>query len=98
MGNTKLTDKQKVTTMADSDYVFGNFGGKVGQMSITDFRSNLNENDNMVLNELAFYIDVNSASYLGSSRVDVGGNLHMRALWEASAVSVIMDALSLIHI
>ena len=41
MGNTKLTDKQKVTTMADSDYVFGNFGGKVGQMSIQDFRSNI---------------------------------------------------------
>lgn len=33
-----MTDKQKVTTMADSDYVFGNFGGKVGQMSIPDFR------------------------------------------------------------
>ena len=36
-----MTDKQKVTTMADSDYVFGNFGGKVGQMSIPDFRSNI---------------------------------------------------------
>lgn len=36
-----MTDKQKVTTMADSDYVFGNFGGKVGQMSILDFRSNI---------------------------------------------------------
>ena len=42
MSNVKITDKQKVTTMADSDYVFGNFGGKVGQMSITDFRSKLN--------------------------------------------------------
>ena len=41
MANTKMTDKQKVTTMADSDYVFGNFGGKVGQMSIPDFRSHL---------------------------------------------------------
>ena len=36
-----MTDKQKVTTMADSDYVFGNFGGKVGQMSIPDFRSQI---------------------------------------------------------
>ena len=41
MSNVKMTDKQKVTTMADSDYVFGNFGGKVGQMSIPDFRSNI---------------------------------------------------------
>ena len=86
-----MTDKQKVTTMADSDYVFGNFGGKVGQISITDFRSNINENDNMVLNELAFYIDVNSASSLGSTRVDVGGNMHMRAMWEASHVDILMD-------
>lgn len=77
--------------MADTDCIFGNFGGKVGQMSITDFRSNLNENDNMVLNELAFYIDVNSVSSLGSTRVDVGGNMHMRAMWEASHVDILMD-------
>ena len=77
--------------MSDTDCIFGNFGGKVGQMSITDFRSNLNENDNMVLNELAFYIDVNSASSLGSTRVDVGGNMHMRAMWEASHVDILMD-------
>lgn len=77
--------------MADTDCIFGNFGGKVGQMSITDFRSNLNENDNMVLNELAFYIDVNSASPLGSDRVDVGGNMHMRAMWEAAHVDILMD-------
>ena len=77
--------------MADTDCIFGNFGGKVGQMSITDFRSNLNENDNMVLNELAFYIDVNSPSSLGSTRVDTGGNLHMRAMLEASEVDALMD-------
>lgn len=77
--------------MADTDCIFGNFGGKVGQMSITDFRSNLNENDNMVLSELAFYIDVNSASSLGSTRVDVGGNMHMRAMWEAAHVDILMD-------
>lgn len=86
-----MTDKQKVSLMADTDCIFGNFGGKVGQMSITDFRSNLNENDNMVLNELAFYIDVNSPSSLGSTRVDVGGNMHMRAMWEASHVDILMD-------
>ena len=91
MGNTKITDKQKVSLMSDTDCIFGNFGGKIGQMSITDFRSNLNENDNMVLNELAFYIDVNSPSSLGSTRVDVGGNMHMRAMWEAAHVDILMD-------
>lgn len=91
MANVKITDKHKVSLMADTDCIFGNFGGKVGQMSITDFRSNLNENDNMVLNELAFYIDVNSPSSLGSTRVDVGGNMHMRAMWEAAHVDILMD-------
>ena len=86
-----MTDKQKVKTMADSDYVFGNFGGKVGQMSIPDFRSHLNDNDNQVLNDVAFYIDVNSASSLGSTRVDTGGNLHMRAMLETSEVDALMD-------
>ena len=91
MSNTKITDKQKVSLMSDTDCIFGNFGGKVGQMSIPDFRSHLNDNDNMVLNELAFYIDVNSASSLGSTRVDTGGNLHMRAMWEAAHVDILMD-------
>ena len=91
MANVKITDKQKVSLMSDTDCIFGNFGGKVGQMSITDFRSNLNENDIMVLNELAFYIDVNSPSSLGSTRVDVGGNMHMRAMWEAAHVDILMD-------
>lgn len=91
MSNVKITDKQKVSLMSDTDCIFGNFGGKVGQMSISDFRSNLNENDNMVLNELAFYIDVNSPSSLVSTRVDVGGNMHMRAMWEAAHVDILMD-------
>ena len=91
MTNVKITDKQKVSLMADTDCIFGNFGGKVGQMSISDFRSNLNENDNMVLNNLAFYIDVNKASSLDSTSVDVGGNMNMRSLWENSAISILMD-------
>ena len=77
--------------MADTDYIFGNFGGKVGQMSIPDFRSHLNDNDNQVLNNIAFYIDVNSASSLGASRVDTGGNLRMRDMLESSEVDALMD-------
>ena len=46
MGNTKITDKPKVNQLADSDSVFGNFGGKVGQMSIPDFRSHIGSNTN----------------------------------------------------
>lgn len=91
MANVKITDKPKVNHLAESDSVFGNFGGKVGQMSISDFRIHLNDNDNQVLNDIAFYIDVNSPSSLGSTRVDTGGNLRMRAMLEASEVDALMD-------
>lgn len=90
----KVTDKPLVSQMSDTDSVLGVFGGKMSRMSIPDFRSHLNDNDNQVLNELAFYIDVNSPSSLGSTystRVDVGGNMHMRAIWEAAHVDILMD-------
>ena len=87
----KVTDKPLVSQMSDTDSVLGVFGGKMSRMSIPDFRSHLNDNDNQVLNELAFYIDVNSASTSGSTRVDVGGNMHMRAIWEAAHVDILMD-------
>lgn len=84
-------DKPYVHQMSDSNSIFGNFGGAVAQMTIKEFRQHLNDNDEEVLNNLAFYIDVNKASSLGSTRVDVGGNMHMRQLWEDSAVSILMD-------
>ena len=87
----KLTDKDFVTKMAGSNSIFGNFGGKVGQITLDNFRNALNANDEQVLNNLAFYIDVNKASSLGSTRVDVGGNMNMRSLWENAAISILMD-------
>ena len=62
MGKTKMTDKQKVTTMADSDYVFGNFGGKVGQMSILDFLCHLKYDspDSPDLSALLRKVDANT--------------------------------------
>ena len=57
--------------MADSDYVLGLFGGRVTSMSVLNFRSHLNDNDNQILNDLAFYIDINSASSLEIGRAHV---------------------------
>lgn len=87
----KVTDKPLVSQMSDTDSILGVYGGKLARMSIPEFRSHLNDNDNLVLNELAFYIDVNKASSKGSTRVDVGGNMHMRAIWEAAHVDILMD-------
>lgn len=88
----RLCNKPFAHQMSDSNSVFMNCGNQINQMTIEEFRQHLNDNDEEVLNDLAFYIDVNKDSALGSTRVDVGGNMHMRQLWEDSAVSVLMDA------
>lgn len=88
----KLTDKDFVTMMSGTNSIIGNFGGKVGQITLDNFRKSINANDEEVLESLAFYIDVNKASSLGTTRVDTGGNENMRTLWENSHVSCIMDA------
>lgn len=88
----KLTDKEFLTSMSDSNSLFGNFGGAVGQITLANLRHALNKDDEEVLESLAFYIDVNKPSSQGATRVDVGGNMGMRQLWEDAAVSVLMDA------
>ena len=87
----KLTDAPFVSSVAGENSIFGNFGNSFGQIKVEDFVKTLNFNDDLVLNQLAFYIDVNKASSLGSTRVDVGGNMNMREMWENSAVSILMD-------
>lgn len=88
----KLTDKDFIASMSDSNSLFGNFGGAVGQITLANLRHALNKDDEEVLESLAFYIDVNKPSSKGDTRVDVGGNMGMRQLWEDAAVSVLMDA------
>lgn len=88
----KLTDKEFLTSMSDSNSLFGNFGGAVGQITLANLRHALNKDDEEVLESLAFYIDVNKPSAKGDTRVDVGGNMGMRQLWEDAAISVLMDA------
>lgn len=88
----KLTDKEFIASMSDSNSLFGNFGGAVGQITLANLRHALNKDDEEVLESLAFYIDVNKPSSQGDTRVDVGGNMGMRQLWEDAAVSVLMDA------
>lgn len=87
----KLTDAPFVSSVAGENSLFGNFGNSLGQIKVEDFVKTLNFNDDLVLNQLAFYIDVNKASSLGSTRVDVGGNMNMREMWENSAISILMD-------
>ena len=88
----KLTNVPQVSQISDSNSILGNFGGALGQIPFNQLRQHLNDNDEEVLNSLAFYIDVNKASSLGSTRVDVGGNMNMRKLWEDADIPALMDA------
>lgn len=88
----KLVDLDFVTQIAGTNSFYGNFGGKSGQISIDNFRAHLNDNDEAVLDSLAFYMDINKASSKGSAYVDTGGNMNMRELWASSWKSILMDA------
>lgn len=91
MANVKLTDKPVVKKLSDSNSIIVNAGGKVAQIPVSDFRNSLNENDSQVLNELAFYIDINEPSAKGSTSVNIGGNMNMRQLWEDSLDPILLD-------
>lgn len=96
MSNIQITGKKiSEFSLADSidgteeiPFVKNGANGKMFASALAKFAVE----DGQVLNNLAFYIDVNKASSLGSTRVDVGGNMGMRQMWEDSAVSVLMDA------
>lgn len=87
----QLVNKEVIHTLADTHNVFMNAGGAIKQVPLSDFRTQINKDDVMLLSELAFYVDINKASSQGSSRVDVGGNLGMMATMERMRETVLMD-------
>ena len=88
----KLKDKAAVTQMTDADYILGVFGGATGKMSIDNFRRHINDDDKQVLNDLAFYLDINTAHPTTPEKVTVGGNLHMVDALFSQRQNVLMNA------
>ena len=88
----KLKDKTAVTQMTDADYILGVFGGATGKMSIDNFRRHINDDDKQVLNDLAFYLDINTAHPTTPEKVTVGGNLHMVDALFSQRQNVLMNA------
>lgn len=84
--NVSATQEQDFTN-SQKNIARENIGIKADDIHLWD--SSIFENMNLY--SQAFYMDINKASSLGATRVDVGGNMNMRALWEKSAVSVLMD-------
>lgn len=87
----KITDAKFVESISASNSLLGNFGGALGQITLDNLRKHLNDNDEQVLQDLAYYIDINKPSSLGSTRVDTGGNMGMRAMWEGQHMLALMD-------
>ena len=78
--------------MTDADYILGVFGGATGKMSIENFRTHINDDDKQVLNDLAFYLDINTAHPTTPEKVTVGGNLHMVDALFSQRQNVLMNA------
>ena len=61
-------------------------------MSIENFRTHINDDDKQVLNDLAFYLDINTAHPTTPAKVTVGGNLHMVDALFSQRQNVLMNA------
>ena len=82
-----------VSSAVDTDKLLGIFGGTVAPMTFAALKEHLQQNDDEILHETAFYIDINVAADDGNARhCNVGGNLHMLALWRNAWRGVIMDS------
>ena len=91
MANKNIGTATSVASMMDNDSFMVEIGGSLRRIAMSNVRQSLNMNDKQVLAEIAFYIDINTASSKGSTRVDVGGNLNMRAMWENAKKPILMD-------
>lgn len=89
---TNLGNAPAVASMMNDQSLLIEVGGSPRRISLENFRNSLNLEDEQLLREVAFYIDLNKASSLGSTRVDVGGNTRMREMWENAKMPVLMDA------
>ncbi len=88
--NKKLNEEDIVTDFTDSDYLLGVFGNSVGRASVEDVKKGLIKNNDLYLNQVAFYIDINEPASTPLN-VNVGGNMEMFKLWAREWKAGVMD-------
>lgn len=79
------------TTIADTDYFLCVVSGEVKKLTLDDIREQLNYNQEMFLQQNAFYIEENTASSLGAKYVNRGGSELARQIWLSSLTAALMD-------
>lgn len=77
--------------LADTYNFIMSVQSELKRLPMSKLRSELIKNDDMLLNEIAFYIDVNEPISGSSTRVNTGGNMRVFSVWEQLWESVIMD-------
>lgn len=88
--NKPLNSVGLVTDFTDEDQLYGNFGNVTGRMTIANVKKGLNKNNDMLLQQIAFYIDVNEPAGTPLA-VNTGGNASMLKLWKEQWRSGVMD-------
>ena len=68
-------------TFTDQDLLLGVLGNKTTRIPIADVKKGLIKNNDMYLNQVAFFIDVNEPADTPLN-VNVGGNRQMFELWK----------------
>ncbi len=90
---TDVTNLTPANSSTDEDKVLGIFGNTVAPITLSKLKEHFQQNDDQILHETAFFIDINARADDGNSKhCNVGGNLHMLALWRNEWKGVIMDS------
>ena len=86
-----LEQVEILKTFTDEDFLLGVLGNKTTRIPIEDVKKGLIKNNDMYLNQVAFFIDVNEPADTPQN-VNVGGNRQMFELWKAQWKSGVMNA------
>ena len=70
-----IGDKKPVTSMTDEDRIAGLFGGTFTTAKISDFIKHIKGEDELLLQQIAWYLEVNVASNKGAKYVNYGLSL-----------------------
>lgn len=85
-----LEQSQIVTSFTDDDSLLGVFGSTIGKTKMADVKKHLLANNDLYLNQVAFYIDVNQPASTPLN-VNVGGNMDMFRMWVNEWKSGVLD-------